>query len=181
MRPAGAAVGKGVRAMQRDRVHHEHSTNAWAAAALLLLLAALPPARARALPAWPVYAGNPQHTALSPVATQPLVRIAWQTPMDLQPQYDGDILFIHYGTPLITAGNTVIVPVKTGVADSFRVEARRGTDGTLLWQLDSDYQLPPHNWTPGFGAAVTPGGRMYMPAAGGTLLYTNLLDSPGAH
>src|SRR5262245_25154302 len=96
------------------------------------------PARAE----WQMHAGNAQHTALSPVATQPLQQIHWQTPVDLQPQYETDHLFVHYGSPLVTEGNTVILPVKVGVADTFRVEARRGRDGLLLWQLDTDYQLP---------------------------------------
>jgi hypothetical protein len=131
--------------------------------------------------AWASYGGNAQHTALATVPTQPLERIVWQTPVDLNPQYSGTTLFIHYGSPLITEGNTVLLPVKTGVADSFRVEARRGGDGGLLWQLDSDYLLPAHNWVPSFGATLAHNGRLYLPAAGGTLLWTNALDAPGVH
>ena len=69
----------------------------------------------------------------------PLNRIHWQTPVDLQPQYSGSELFVHYGSPLVTAHNTVIVPVKTGVAGGFRVEAREGSDGALKWSLTTDY------------------------------------------
>jgi hypothetical protein len=62
--------------------------------------------------AWTTYAGNSQHTAVSAVAAQPLERIRWTTPVDLAPP-SGTIL-IHYGSPLVTSANTVIVPVKTG-------------------------------------------------------------------
>src|SRR5206468_11177314 len=104
------------------------------------------------------------------------------TPVDLNPQYNGDVLYIHYGTPLVSPANTVLIPVKVGVADTFRVEARRGSDGLLLWQFDSDFTLPvPYNWTPSYGPTLTPAGRIYMAGAGGTLFYTDNVDAPGAH
>ena len=146
-------------------------------AALACLLVAAPPAAA----AWFMHAGNAQHTALSTVPTQPLERIHWQTPVDLNPQYSGTTLFIHYGSPLVTEGNTVILPVKAGVADTFRVEARRGSDGGLLWQLDTDFRLAPAGWTPSMGPALARAGRVYFPGGGGTLLWTAALDAPGPH
>jgi len=148
--------------------------------AALLVLAALAQG-SPAIAAWRMHAGNAQHTALSSVPTQALQQIHWQTPVDLNPQYTGDVLFIHYGSPLVTEGNTVIFPVKTGVADTFMVEARRGGDGSLLWQLDTDYTLPPYSWVPEVGLTLAHGGRMYFPGAGGTLLWTDALDAPGAH
>jgi len=126
---------------------------------------------------WSGVAGNSQHTANSTVASQSLDRIRWQTPVDLRPQYSGNELLIHYGSPLVTTANTVIVPVKVGAAGHFRVEARRGTDGTLLWQTSSDYVLPPHDWTPIFGPALTPAGRLYFPGAGGTVHFRDEPDS----
>ncbi len=143
----------------------------------VLVLAAAPASHA----AWTTYAGNAQHTALSTVATQPLQQIHWQAPVDLQPQYNGNDLLIHYGSPLVTDGNTVVFPVKVGVADTFRVEARRALDGSLKWQLATDYRLPPHNWTPSVGLAITPAGRCYVPGAGGTLLWTDELDAEAPH
>ena len=98
-----------------------------------------------------------QHSALSTTAAQPLNQIHWQTPVDLQPQYSGNgSLLIHYGSPLITSANTVIIPVKTGATDGFRVEARGGSDGALKWSMTTDYILP-HNssWIPEFGPALT--------------------------
>ena len=41
---------------------------------------------------WQGYAQNPQHTALSTVASQTLASILWQSPVDLNPQYTrGDL------------------------------------------------------------------------------------------
>src|SRR5438105_1497769 len=61
---------------------------------------------------WTTHAGNAHHTGLSSVAAQPFGIIHWSTPVDLAPP-SGEIL-IHYGSPLVTPANTVIVPVKTG-------------------------------------------------------------------
>ena len=78
---------------------------------------------------WATHSHDAQHTAVSSVTSQPLSTIHWHVPVDLAPP-TGEI-FIHYGSPLITAANTVIVPVKTG-ANSFRVEAHNGTTGKGL-------------------------------------------------
>jgi hypothetical protein len=126
---------------------------------------------------WSGFAGNPQHTATSTVASQSLDRIRWHTPVDLRPQYSGNDLLIHYGSPLVTTANTVIVPVKVGPTGGFRVDARSGADGALLWTTVSDYILPPHDWTPIFGPALTPAGRLYFPGAGGTVHFR---DEPDA-
>src|SRR5262245_45469249 len=77
---------------------------------------------------WGTFADDEQHTAVSTVAAQPLVSIRWSTPVDLAVP-SGDIL-IHYGSPLVTSANTVIVPVKTTNTGNYRVEARSGTNGT---------------------------------------------------
>ncbi len=130
--------------------------------------------------AWGDYGMNPQHTALSGTASQALGRVVWQTPVDLHPQYSGTTLYIHYGSPLVSAANTLVIPVKTGASDSFRVEVRNGSDGSLRWQLDSDYTLPAYSWTPSYGPTLTPNGRLYMPGAGGTLLFADNIDGPGA-
>src|SRR5262245_45616019 len=50
---------------------------------------------------WSTHGHDPQHTAISSVASQPLNQIRWQTPVDLSPQYTGSSLLIHYGSPLI--------------------------------------------------------------------------------
>src|SRR3954466_2360539 len=90
-------------------------------------------------PPWTGFANSPQHTALAPAKTQSLSRILWHAPVDLQPQYSGSDLLIHYGSPVVTALNTVIVPVKTGIDGGFRIDARAAGDGSLEWSLASDY------------------------------------------
>ena len=129
---------------------------------------------------WSGYAGGPQHEAVSSVASQPLNAIRWQTPVDLNPQYSGNDLFIHYGTPLVTQANTVIVPVKTGASDGFKVEALSGADGSLIWSQTSDYTLPSHDWTPSYAPALTAGNRIYFAGAGGTVYYRDSVDSATA-
>ena len=127
--------------------------------------------------AWNSYGRDAQHSGQSSVRSDDLNRIHWQTPVDLQPQYSGSELFVHYGSPLVTSHNTVIVPVKTGVLGGFRVEARSGSDGALKWSLPTDYVLPPHNWLPVFGPVLTSGARLYYPGAGGTVYFRNQADA----
>lgn len=127
-------------------------------------------------PVWSGYAGNAQHTANSTVGSQPLDSIVWQTAVDEKPQYSGTSLLIHYGSPMVTAANTVLVPVKTGASDGFRVDARSGDNGSLLWSMTTDYSLPTAGWTPSYSPTVTPAGRIYMPGAGGTLYYRDNID-----
>jgi hypothetical protein len=127
---------------------------------------------------WNSYARDAQHTAQSTVPSDALNRIHWQTPVDLQPQYFGSQLDAHYGSPLVTAQNTVIVPVKTGVTGGFKVEARSGEDGATKWVLTTDYVLPPHNWLPVFGPVLTPASLLYFPGTGGTVYFREQADSP---
>ena len=126
---------------------------------------------------WLTHAHDVQHTAVSSVRSQPLHQIIWQTPVDLQPQLSFGELLIHYGSPLITLKNTVIVPVKTGASDGFRVEARNGSDGSEIWRLNSDYSVPFAGFTPSFGPVVSKG-NIIMPAAGGTVLVRTNADEP---
>jgi hypothetical protein len=111
------------------------------------------------------------------IQSQPLNRIRWSTPVDLKPQYTSNELLIHYGSPLLTPQNTVIVPVKTGATSGFEVEALSAANGAVLWTLASDYVLPPHDWVPEFGPALTPSSRVYLPGAGGTVYYRDSPDS----
>ncbi len=126
---------------------------------------------------WEDFAHDVQHTALSLNQSQPLNRIHWQTPVDLDPQFVGSELLIHYGSPLVTPDNTVIVPVKTGSTGGFRVDARNGANGSLTWSMTTDYVLPPHNWTPEFSPTLTPSLTLYFPGAGGTVYFRQNADS----
>src|SRR5476651_2067036 len=102
------------------------------AAACALLLPGSAFAQSIRVP-WSDYAHDSQHSAISPVASQPLHRVIWQTSVDLSvPTNNTGELFIHYGSPLITRSNTVIVPVRTA-SGGFRVEAHVGTNGVLKW------------------------------------------------
>ncbi len=117
---------------------------------------------------WFTHARDAQHSGVSSVASQSMQRIRWQTPVDLHPDLSSGQLLIHYGSPLITWANIVIVPVKTDV-DNFRVEARAARDGSLKWRLSSDYHVPSAGFTPSFGPVLT-GNRLIVPAGGGTVL-----------
>jgi hypothetical protein len=131
-------------------------------------------------PSWNGYANDPQHTGISAVPAVALDFIRWKTPVDLNPQYSGGDLLIHYGSPLVTPANTVIVPVKTGATDGFRVEAHNGVDGSLKWMNTTDYILPTHGWTPSYSPTLTPLGRLYFPGSGGRVYYINSPDADGA-
>ena len=122
---------------------------------------------------WNTHGRNAQHTAPVPVASQSLNRIHWQTPVDLNPQYSGNDLLIHYGSPLVTVYNCVIVTVKVGAYDGFRIEGHDGGSGSLLWTQATDYTLPPHGWTPSVTPVITVGDKLYIPGAGGTVYYRN--------
>ena len=133
-------------------------------------------------PVWSGFAGDAQHSAISSIPSDPLSQIRWQTPVDLDPQYSGNDLLIHYGSPLVTGSNTVIVPVKTGAQDGFEVEGLSGASGSAIWSASSDYALPPLNggWTPSYNPALTPTGGLYYPGAGGTVFLRQSADSPAS-
>jgi hypothetical protein len=121
---------------------------------------------------WPGYAYNSQHSGLSPSTSQPLMSIHWQTPVDLQQPGGG----IHYGSPLITPRNNVIVTVKTQSGGTFRLDCRKGSNGALLWTQTTDYVLPPHNWMPPCTSTLTPRDALATPAIGGTVLVRSNAD-----
>ena len=129
-------------------------------------------------PAWLGFGGDAQHSAIGGVATQPITRIVWRTPVDLAPQYRGTALLIHYGSPVISARNTVLVPVKTTATGGFRIEARAGASGAQLWSANTDYVLPAGNyWTPSYNLTLTTSNRVYAPGAGGKLFFRDNVDS----
>jgi len=141
----------------------------------------LPPGPPVSGPPWPGYARDAQHSALGAIASQTFNQIRWRAPVDLAPQYSGTSLLIHYGSPAISTHNTVFVPVKTGATGGFRIEARLGSNGLLLWSVDSDYVLPAHDWVPSFSACITATDRMVAPRSGGRLMFRDAVDTvPGA-
>jgi hypothetical protein len=130
---------------------------------------------------WPTFAHGPHHEGNSAFESQPLMRIKWQTPVDLAPQYSGSELLIHYGCPLVTPGNNVIVTVKVKPLGSFRVEVRRGSDGAVIWTIPTDFVLPSAGWTPPCGPTLTPSRSLVIPAIGGTVLVATDPDTLPHH
>jgi hypothetical protein len=132
----------------------------------------------RALPA-PVWAGfgqDPQHTAVSAVASQPLQTIRWQQILDQAPPSDGNDLLAHYGNPVVTQANTVIIP-ETLTSGGFQMEARDGTAGLLRWRQRTDYVAPSSSWALPFQPVLTPNSRLFFAGAGGTVYYMDNVDS----
>ena len=151
-------------------------------AAALFCGAAVCRGQSIALP-WSGYGHDAQHSGISPVAAQAMNAIHWQTPVDDNPEYSGTTLYAHYGSPLATRANTIILPVKYRLegesTDRFRIEARSGANGVLIWTQPTDYLLPAHGWVPPFGAVLTPKNRLWYPGAGGTVSFRDTPDVAG--
>jgi hypothetical protein len=148
----------------------------WAAMIVALALLAFDPAeRAAAQPA--TFAGNAQHTALYSAPAQRLNLVKWSTSIDLANSGAG----AHYGAPLITPENTVLVPVKT--ASGFQISAFEGATGRFKYTLTNDFIPPPiatNGWISVFQPVLaTPpsGARLYYGGAGGTVYYIDHPDS----
>ncbi len=141
----------------------------------------LAPAWGNDVPAWRGHAANAQHTAKSPAPGQSLANIHWTMAVDLAPpQAHGKAageLLIHYASPMITAKNTVLVPVKTTSEGNFEIRAVKGPTGDGIWKQKTDYVLPPYDWVPPLPAHLTGQNRLYFAGAGGTVLFR---DSPDA-
>jgi len=75
---------------------------------------------------------------------------------------------------MVSAGNTVLVPVKTGASDGFEVVAFQGP--SRIYALTTDYTLPPAGWIPPYGPVLA-GTRLYYPGAGGTVYFRDNVDS----
>jgi len=82
------------------------------------------------------FAGNAQHTSVYDAPAQTMNIFKWITSVDL----NNTGALIHYGSPLVTAANTVLVPVKTGATNGFQVTAFNGANGAskyLVYRLRS--------------------------------------------
>ncbi len=120
------------------------------------------------------FAGNAQHTAIYQPAARDLNRILWSTSIDV----NNTGAFAHYGAPLITSSNTVVVPVKT--ASGFQINVFNGSDGTAKYSLATHYFLPSYTWIPVYQPVLTggsAGARLYYPGAGGTVYFIDDPDS----
>ena len=121
--------------------------------------------------AWLTHSHDEQHTAVSSVASQPLAKIHWHVPVDLNPP-QGEI-FIHYGSPLVTAANTVIVPVKT--VTGFRVEAHNGATGKKMWTQATKYQVPSATFVPAIGPTIS-NNQLFVPDFAGRVIVRQTPD-----
>ena len=124
---------------------------------------------------WAGFAGNAQHTAVAWTHAQPFHRIRWRAKVDLAPDLSGGVLPIHYGSPMITAANTVLVPTRVSDKAGFRVVAYSGAGGARRWSLGTDYRPPAFTggfgtWTPPLPAVLTPDTALAVAGAGGTVL-----------
>ncbi len=117
------------------------------------------------------FAGNAQHTNLYTAPAQHINHTIWQTSIDTS----NSGAFAHYGEPLITAANTVIVPVLTSTT-TVQINAFDGASGAFKYTLNTDYTMPTYGWVPQYGPVVV-GTRLYYPGAGGTVYYVDNIDS----
>jgi hypothetical protein len=121
------------------------------------------------------FAGNAQHTAVYNTPARRLNRVLWSTQVD---RYNSSS---HYGAPLITPANTVVVPTLTvvngGVMSLVNVFA--GATGIQKYTLTNDYVGPNAPRFPYQPVIATPssGLRLYYAGAGGTVYYIDNLDS----
>jgi hypothetical protein len=125
-------------------------------------------------PAWTGFANNAQHTAVAPVTPQPLDHVHWHVKVDHDPGNivpDGPIA--HYASPMITSANTVVVPTRFNARKGFDLVAYAGADGSRMWQLHTDYAVPPQAtkwWPPPLPATLRDDTHAVVAAAGGTVL-----------
>ncbi len=151
-------------------------------AAAFLCIAA--PVLAKDAPVWRGLAANAQHTAKAPTAGQSLANIHWTMSIDHAPPVAphrratgiGELL-IHYAAPMITAQNTVLVPVKTTSQGNFEIDAVAGATGKKFWKMTTDYILPPYDWVPPLPAHLTGQNRLYVAGPGGTVYFRDSPDS----
>jgi hypothetical protein len=147
-----------------------------AGAAAMVLALWLCPAASGAAVEWAGFAGNAQHTAVARTPAQPFHRIRWRASVDLAPNLFGTALLIHYGSPMITAANTVLVPTRVSDKAGYRVVAYSGATGNRRWSLGTDYRPPASTggtfgaWTPPLPAALTSDTALAVAGAGGTVL-----------
>jgi hypothetical protein len=122
------------------------------------------------------FAGNAQHTSVYLPAAAELNAIRWSTAIDLRQTFGTT----HYGAPIVSAGNTIFVPVKTAT-DGFQIKVLDAATGAPRYgPLTTDYVLPAHNWIPTYNPAIATftdrrararQRRLYFAGAGGTLFY----------
>src|SRR5262245_41960938 len=135
--------------------------------------------------AWAGFAANAQHTAVARQAAQPFHQIRWRAKVDLNPVLTHHELLIHYGSPMISAANTVLVPTRVSNKAGYRVVAYSGTSGKQRWSLNTDYRPPAFAngvtaFTPPLPAVLTPRKSLAVAGAGGTVLLRGQVNKSAA-
>ena len=116
----------------------------------------------------PTFGGNAQHSAVYNPAAQHLNAIHWSAPIDL----NNTGALAHYGAPLITPANAIVVPQKTGANSGFQINVFNAVNGAALYSLTTDYTQPSHNWILPYQPALAVNSvdtRLYYPGNGGTI------------
>jgi hypothetical protein len=104
-------------------------------------------------------------------------RVLWSNSVDVTHSATSS----HYGAPLITASNTIIVPT-VAIGSTYSIKAYEGGTGRLKYTLTNDYRVlgSTGGWRPVYQpvlAALPSGLRLYYPGAGGTVYYVENPDS----
>lgn len=113
------------------------------------------------------FANNPQHTQHSSNPAQRMNRIKWST--QINENLTGGAA--HYGQPLVTLGNTVIIMVRTS-SNGYDLVGYDGSTGVQKYRLTTGYVTPSSVWlVPAQPVLVngTFGTRLYYPGGGGTI------------
>ncbi|HSC17560.1 MAG TPA: hypothetical protein VLC74_01490 [Rhizomicrobium sp.] len=123
---------------------------------------------------WHGYGGDAQHNAQAPVGGQTMAHVHWSIPVDLSPP---GFLGIHYGEPMVTAANTVLLPVKVTDEGTYHMEAHSAADGSQIWTQTVSYRFPPYDWIPSIPAHLSEQNRLFFAGPGGTLQFRDSPDS----
>jgi hypothetical protein len=162
------------------RLRHNH---VWLAGVLALVAVSVGAAGARSanrwtafmqtggtFPAWQGHANDSHHMALAQARSQPIHGIHWQMSVDLHPVLHFGVQLEHYGSTVITAANTAIVPVKQKGHGVFAIVALSPSNGQPLWTETSDYKIPPPHYSQTtFGPFLTRTNTLIYPGPGGTI------------
>lgn len=119
---------------------------------------------------------NPQHTQGSATPAQRMNRITWST--QINENLTGG--YAHYGQPLVTSGNTVIIMVRTNT-NGYDLVAYDGATGAQKYRLTTGYVTPTSAWLVPAQPVVVNGNfgtRLYYPGGGGTIWR---LDNPDSN
>ncbi len=124
---------------------------------------------------WYCQGGNPQHTGIVQSASQSMSQILWSQTVDKRPTYSGNDLLTHYGSPVVSFKNSILFPIKFGVNGPFEVESVNGSTYQPNFFQKSNYILPPHDWIPMCGIALSlnmvgQSQYVFVPDAGGVVV-----------